>query len=66
MSCKKCSDNLTPENVLEQATSLKNQPFKMHLPGIVLNNATENYEPYSVLRIAKFEGSSLKVIDNGP
>jgi branched-chain amino acid transport system substrate-binding protein len=63
---QRCGDNLTRENVLEQATSLKNQRFKMHLPGIVLNNSADNYEAYSVLRMAKFEGSSWKVIDNDP
>jgi branched-chain amino acid transport system substrate-binding protein len=63
---QKCGDNLTRENVLGQATSLKNQRFKMHLPGIVLNNSVENYEPYSALRMAKFEGSSWKVIGDGP
>jgi branched-chain amino acid transport system substrate-binding protein len=63
---QKCGDNITRENVLKQATSLRNQRFKMHLPGIVLNNSAENYEPYAVLRMAKFEDSSWKVIGDGP
>ena len=63
---QKCGDNITRENVLKQATSLRNQRFKMHLPGIVLNNSAENYEPYTVLRMAKFEDSSWKVIGDGP
>jgi hypothetical protein len=34
----------------------------MHLPGITLNNSSENYEAYSV---ARFEGASWKLLDEG-
>ena len=60
---QQCGDNLTRENILKQATSLKGQRFKMHLPGITLNNSPENYEPYSFLRMARFDGTSWKRLE---
>jgi branched-chain amino acid transport system substrate-binding protein len=62
---KQCGDELTRDNILKQATSLKNQHFKMHLPGIMLNNSPEHYEAYSVLRMAKFEGKAWKLLNEG-
>ena len=62
---KQCGDELTRDNILKHATSLKNQRFKMHLAGIMLNNSPEHYEAYSVLRMAKFEGKAWKLLDEG-
>jgi branched-chain amino acid transport system substrate-binding protein len=60
---KQCGDELTRENLLKQATNMKGQHFKMMLPGIQLNTTPEDYAPYQSLRMAKFEGSSWKLID---
>ena len=60
---KQCGDDLTRENLLKQATSMRGQHFKMMLPGIQLNTTPEDYAPYRSLRMAKFEGSSWKLID---
>jgi branched-chain amino acid transport system substrate-binding protein len=60
---KQCGDDLTRENLLKQATSLRGQHFKMMLPGIQLNTTPEDYAPYQSLRMAKFEGASWKLID---
>jgi branched-chain amino acid transport system substrate-binding protein len=57
---KQCGDELTRENLLKQATNMKGQHFKMMLPGIQLNTTPEDYQS---LRMAKFEGSSWKLID---
>lgn len=62
---QKCGGDLSRDNVLKQATGLKDVRFKMHLPGIKLNNSPEQYEPYGLLRIAHFEGSSWKLLDEG-
>jgi ABC-type branched-subunit amino acid transport system substrate-binding protein len=59
----KCGDDLTRENLLKQATSMKGTRFKMMLPGIQLNTTPQDYAPYESLRMAKFEGSSWKLID---
>ena len=60
---KQCGDELTRDNILKQATSLKNQRFKMHLRGVALTNSPENYELYSFLRMAKFDGNAWKLLD---
>ncbi|MES1149802.1 MAG: ABC transporter substrate-binding protein, partial [Bradyrhizobium guangdongense] len=59
----KCGDDLTRESLLKQATSMKGARFKMMLPGVQLNTTPQDYTPYQSLRMAKFEGSSWKLID---
>jgi branched-chain amino acid transport system substrate-binding protein len=61
---KQCGDDLTRENLLKQATTMKGARFKMMLPGIQLNTTPEDYAPYQSLRMARFEGSSWKLIDD--
>ena len=61
---QRCGDDLTRENLLRQATSMKGKHFKMMLPGIALNTSPADYSPYQSLRMAKFEGSSWKLIDD--
>ncbi len=58
-----CGDELTRENLLKQAASMKGQRFKMMLPGIQLSTTPEDYTPYQSLRMAKFEGVSWKLVD---
>ena len=60
---KQCGDDLTRENLLKQATSMRGKHFKMMLPGIQLNTSPDDYAPYQSLRMAIFEGSSWKLID---
>ena len=60
---KQCGDELTRDNILKQATNLKNQRFKMHLLGVTLTDSPENYESYSFLRMAKFDGNAWKLLD---
>jgi ABC-type branched-subunit amino acid transport system substrate-binding protein len=60
---KQCGDDLTRENLLKQATSLKGQRFKMMLPGISLSTTQDDYTPYQSLRMARFEGSSWQLLD---
>jgi branched-chain amino acid transport system substrate-binding protein len=61
---QRCGNDLTRENLLKQATSMKGKHFKMMLPGIALNTSPDDYTPYQSLRMAKFEGSSWKLIDD--
>lgn len=60
---KQCGDDLTRENLLKQATTMKGQRFKMMLPGVTLSTTPEDYTPYRSLRMAKFEGNSWKLLD---
>jgi branched-chain amino acid transport system substrate-binding protein len=36
----------------------------MMLPGVELNNSVDDHAPYQSLRMARFEGSSWKLIDD--
>jgi ABC-type branched-subunit amino acid transport system substrate-binding protein len=60
---QRCGDNLTRENLLAQATSFKEERVGMLLPGIELTNSKENYAPYRSLRMAVFEKTSWKLLD---
>ena len=59
---RQCGDDLTRENLLKQATSMKGQRFKMMLPGITLSTTPEDYTPYQSLRMAQFEDNSWKLL----
>ena len=61
---QRCGDNLTRENLLAQATSFNKERVGMLLPGIELTNSKENYAPYRTLRMAVFEGSSWKLLED--
>jgi ABC-type branched-subunit amino acid transport system substrate-binding protein len=61
---ERCGDKLTRENLLAQATSFNKERVSMLLPGIELTNSKENYAPYRTLRMAVFEGSSWKLLED--
>jgi ABC-type branched-subunit amino acid transport system substrate-binding protein len=60
---QRCGDNLTRENLLAQATSFNMERVGMLLPGIELTNSKDNYAPYRSLRMAVFEKTSWKLLD---
>lgn len=53
---KNCGDNLTRENVLKQATNIRNQSFSMLLPGVTVNVTPDDYSTFSTFRTARFDG----------
>ena len=61
---QRCGDNLTRENLLAQATSFNKERVGMLLPGIELTNSKENYAPYRSLRMAIFDKTSWKLLDD--
>jgi branched-chain amino acid transport system substrate-binding protein len=58
-----CGDNLTRENLLNQATGFNKDRVDMLLPGIELTNSKQDYAPYRSLRMAVFENRSWKLLD---
>jgi len=60
---QRCGDNLTRENLLTQATSFSKERVGMLLPGIELTNSKENYAPYRTLRMAIFDKTSWKLLE---
>src|ERR1700755_3494612 len=53
---KQCGDDLTRENVLKQATNLKNVQLDLALPGIVGNTTPDDYRVNKQLQMMKFNG----------
>jgi branched-chain amino acid transport system substrate-binding protein len=53
---KQCGDDLTRENVMKQATSLKNVVIDLALPGIVGNTSPTDYRVNKQLQMMKFNG----------
>ena len=53
---KACGDDLTRENIMKQATSLKNVQLDLSLPGIVNTTTPEDYRVNKQLQMMKFNG----------
>jgi branched-chain amino acid transport system substrate-binding protein len=53
---KQCDDNLTRENVMKQATNLKNVQLDLALPGIVGNTTPDDYRVNKQFQMMKFNG----------
>ena len=51
-----CGDNLTRENVMKQAASLKDFRTEMLLPGIKINTSANDFAPISQLQLQRFKG----------
>ena len=55
---KQCGDDLTRENLLKQANSIKDLQLPLLLPGIRLNTSTEDHYPIEQLQLVKFDGKT--------
>lgn len=53
---KQCGDDLTRENVIKQAASLKNVQLDLALPGILANTTATDYRVNKQLQMMKFNG----------
>jgi branched-chain amino acid transport system substrate-binding protein len=58
-----CGDNLTRENVMRQAASLKDVRLPMVLPGIVINTSADDYGVLKQSRLARFDGARWTLVD---
>jgi hypothetical protein len=53
---KQAGDNLTRENVMKQAASLKDFAPDTVLPGIKINTSASDYAPIEQLQMMQFKG----------
>ncbi|AVT77815.1 branched-chain amino acid ABC transporter substrate-binding protein [Rhodopseudomonas palustris] len=58
---KKCGDNLTRENVMKQAASLKDYRTEVLLPGIKINTSATDFAPVSQLQLMRFKGEKWEL-----
>jgi branched-chain amino acid transport system substrate-binding protein len=52
----RCGDDLSRENVMRQASSLKGLPFPMLVPGVVINTSATDHAPIEQMRMIRFSG----------
>jgi branched-chain amino acid transport system substrate-binding protein len=50
----RCGDDLSRENVMKQAASLKGLPLPMLLPGIVINTSAHDHSPLEQMQMRRF------------
>jgi branched-chain amino acid transport system substrate-binding protein len=53
---KQCGDDLTRENVMKQATNLRNFEVGLLLPGIKINTSPTDYYPIEQMQMSRFNG----------
>ncbi len=53
---RQCGDELTRENLMHQAASLKNFEVPLMLPGVKVNTGPDDFYPLQSLQMARFEG----------
>ena len=68
---KQCGDDLTRENVMKQATNLKDVQLDLALPGIVNNSTPNDYRVNKQLQMMRFNGERWEMFgpileDSGP
>jgi branched-chain amino acid transport system substrate-binding protein len=57
---KQCRDDFSRENVMRQATNIKDYEGPMGLPGAKINTSPDDYRVNRHLQLAKFDGVSWK------
>jgi branched-chain amino acid transport system substrate-binding protein len=68
---KQCGDDLTHENIIKQATNLKNVQMDLALPGMMTNPTPNDYRVNKQLQMMRFNGERWELFgpimeDNGP
>jgi ABC-type branched-subunit amino acid transport system substrate-binding protein len=58
---KRCGDNLTRENIMRQATSIKDMELPLLLPGIKVNTSPTNYHPITQMMMWRFDGANWQL-----
>ncbi len=59
---RQCGDQITRENLMRQAASMKGYATPLTLPGVTLDTSPTDYLPYQTLRLQQFNGTSYKLI----
>lgn len=57
-----CGDDLSRENIMRQAASLKNYRSPIILPGIAINTGPTDFRPIEQMRLVQFDGTAWQPI----
>jgi branched-chain amino acid transport system substrate-binding protein len=55
---KQCGDDLSRENLMKQASSIKDLQCATLLPGVLANTSPTNYHPIQQLQLVRWDGKS--------
>ena len=55
---KQCGDDLSRENIMKQAASIKNLEIPTLLPGILVNTSATNFHPLSQMQLQRWDGKA--------
>src|SRR5262249_12920158 len=59
---RQCGNDLSRENVMRQAASLKDYVSPALLPGIKINTSASNFRPIRQMRLVQFDGKTWQPI----
>jgi branched-chain amino acid transport system substrate-binding protein len=59
---RQCGDDLTRENVMRQATSIKELELGLLLPGIRINTSPTDYFPVKHMQMTRFNGETIELV----
>jgi len=55
---QQCGNDLSRDNIIKQALSLRNFSPSMAIPGIVINTGADNHQAWTSLQLQSFDGKS--------
>jgi ABC-type branched-subunit amino acid transport system substrate-binding protein len=58
---KQCGDDLTRENIMKQAASIKNFSSDVMLPGIKVNTGPDDFFPIEQMQLMRFDGEAWRL-----
>jgi branched-chain amino acid transport system substrate-binding protein len=58
---KQCGDNLTRENVMKQAASMKRFKIDTLLPGVTVTTGPDDYAPLQAVQLQRFNGKRFEL-----
>jgi branched-chain amino acid transport system substrate-binding protein len=59
---KACGDNLTRENLMKQAASIRDLQLPMLLPGIIVSTSVNDFAPIKQMQLQKFDGITWQLL----
>ncbi len=59
---RQCGDDLTRENVMRQATHIKDLELPLLIPGIKVNTSPTDYRPIKQLQLTRFNGKRWELL----
>ncbi len=58
---KACGDNLTRENIMKQAASIKDLQLEGALPNVKINTSATDFAPFEQMQLQKFKGDRYEL-----